>query len=154
MAKSKQGARPRTAEGLAANPYVKRLIEDEELRDNIRDAYDSARERLRAPATTARRRHRPCWTTRRSTRTCGRPPRTCATRRTRSAQEERSAAGRRLLAVAVAGAVLALVLSEDARKAVLDKLFGAEEEFEYTSTTTVNGSGSAASATEAAASSS
>ena len=28
-----------------------------------------------------------------------------------------------------------LILSEDARKAVLDKLFGAEEEFEYTSTT-------------------
>jgi hypothetical protein len=29
-----------------------------------------------------------------------------------------------------------LILSEDARKIVLDKLFGAEEEFEYTSTTT------------------
>ena len=32
--------------------------------------------------------------------------------------------------------MLALALSEDLRKAVLDKLFGAEEEFEYTSTTT------------------
>ena len=32
--------------------------------------------------------------------------------------------------------MLALVLSEDLRKALLDKLFGAEEEFEYTSTTT------------------
>jgi hypothetical protein len=38
----------------------------------------------------------------------------------------------------VAGAV-ALVLSEDARKTVLDALFGAEEEFEYTSTTSING---------------
>ena len=44
--------------------------------------------------------------------------------------------GRLILLIGVVGAVLALVLSEDLRKAVLDKLFGAEEEFEYTSTTT------------------
>ena len=37
------------------------------------------------------------------------------------------------------GAAVALVLSEDARKTVLDALFGAEEEFEYTSTTSING---------------
>ncbi len=36
---------------------------------------------------------------------------------------------------ALVGAALALILSEDARKTVLDALFGAEEEFEYTSTT-------------------
>ena len=42
----------------------------------------------------------------------------------------------RLFVIAVAGAVLALVLSEGLRKSVLDRLFGAEEEFEYTSTTT------------------
>ena len=40
------------------------------------------------------------------------------------------------LLVAILGAALVLILSEDARKVVLDKLFGAEEEFEYTSTTT------------------
>ena len=38
--------------------------------------------------------------------------------------------------IALIGAVLALVLSEDLRKAVLDRLFGAEEEFEYSSQTT------------------
>ena len=38
------------------------------------------------------------------------------------------------LLIAVIGAALVLILSEDARKAVLDKLFGPEEEFEYTST--------------------
>ena len=42
---------------------------------------------------------------------------------------------RKLFIIGVVGAVLALVLSEDLRKAVLDRLFGAEEEFEYTSTT-------------------
>ena len=30
------------------NPYVQRLIEDEELRDNIREAYEAGRARLRA----------------------------------------------------------------------------------------------------------
>jgi hypothetical protein len=40
------------------------------------------------------------------------------------------------LLVAIVGAVLVLIVSEDARRMVLDKLFGAEEEFEYTSTTT------------------
>ena len=35
----------------------------------------------------------------------------------------------------IVGAALALALSEDLRKKVLDALFGAEEEFEYTSTT-------------------
>jgi hypothetical protein len=40
----------------------------------------------------------------------------------------------RLLVLGIAGGALALVLSEDLRKAVLDRLFGAEEEFEYTST--------------------
>jgi hypothetical protein len=42
----------------------------------------------------------------------------------------------RLLVVAMLGAVLAIALSEDLRKAALDRLFGAEEEFEYSSTTT------------------
>jgi len=42
--------------------------------------------------------------------------------------------------IAIVGAVIALAVSEGARKAVLDALFGAEEEFEYTSTTSINGS--------------
>ena len=41
-----------------------------------------------------------------------------------------------LLLLAFVGAVLAIALSEDLRKSLLDRLFGAEEEFEYTSTTT------------------
>lgn len=43
---------------------------------------------------------------------------------------------RKLLFVATIGVVVALVVSEDARKAALDALFGAEEEFEYTSNVT------------------
>jgi hypothetical protein len=50
--------------------------------------------------------------------------------------KERKRRWGRLIVIGLAGATLALVLSEGLRKAVLDKLFGAEEEFEYTSTTT------------------
>ncbi len=42
---------------------------------------------------------------------------------------------RKLFVVATLGAIVALAVSEDARKAVLDALFGAEEEFQYTSKT-------------------
>jgi hypothetical protein len=41
-----------------------------------------------------------------------------------------------LLVVGFVGAGLALAVSEGLRKKVLDALFGAEEEFEYSSTTT------------------
>ena len=43
--------------------------------------------------------------------------------------------GRLVLLTVVSGAI-ALAVSEGLRKKVLDVLFGAEEEFEYTSTTT------------------
>ena len=42
---------------------------------------------------------------------------------------------KRLLLVGVVGTGVALALSEGLRKKALDALFGAEEEFEYTSTT-------------------
>ncbi len=41
-----------------------------------------------------------------------------------------------LLLVGIVGGALALALSEGLRKKVLDALFGAEEEFEYTASTT------------------
>ena len=41
-----------------------------------------------------------------------------------------------MILIGIIGAALAIALSEDLRKALLDRLFGAEEEFEYTSQTT------------------
>jgi hypothetical protein len=58
-----------------------------------------------------------------------------ASQRLRGEEEKKRRFGR-LVVIAIAGAVLALILSEDLRKSILDALFGAEEEFEYTSTTT------------------
>ena len=62
-----------------------------------------------------------------------------ASERLRAPKKKKSRLGRIIL-LALVGAALALAFSEDARKTVLDALFGAEEEFEYTSTTSINGS--------------
>ena len=50
-------------------------------------------------------------------------------------RRRRGGLGRSLLLLAIAGG-LALVLSESLRSKVLDLMFGAEEEFDYSSTTT------------------
>ena len=136
MAKSTKSTRARKVVGSAAdNQYLRRLMEDEELRDSVRDAFEAARDaydRLSSngnvidTAIDDKKLHKDLKETAESLRD--------ASNRLRGQEKKRHWG--RLLLVAVAGAVLALVISEDLRKAVLDKLFGAEEEFEYTSTTT------------------
>lgn len=136
MAKSTTRAqRARDAFGSAGqNPYIRRLVEDEDLRNSVRDAVEAARDaydRLSSngsvidTAIDDKKVHKDLKLAAENLR--------AATYRLRG-QEKKRRWGR-LLLIALAGAALALVLSEDLRKAVLDKLFGAEEEFEYTSTT-------------------
>jgi hypothetical protein len=136
MAKSTKAQRARDVVGSAGdNPYLRRLMEDEELRESVRNAFDAAKdayERLSRngsvidTAIDDKKVHKDLKSAAENLRD--------ASNRLRGKEKERHWG--RLLLVAVAGAALALVISEDLRKAVLDKLFGAEEEFEYTSTTT------------------
>ncbi len=123
------------ARSAGSNPYVRRLIEDEDLRGNVRDAFEAARHAYQRMSN-------------------GKGPVKAITEDKKVQRDLRSAAeslreasdqirGKRkrrrwgrLLVVAVLGAALAIALSEDLRKTVLDRLFGAEEEFEYSSTTT------------------
>jgi hypothetical protein len=135
MAKSTKATRARSAVGSAAdNQYLRRLIEDEELRNSVRDAFEAARDaydRLSSNGSVVdtaiddKKLHKDLKETAESLRD--------ASNRLRGKEKERHWG--RLLLIALIGATLAVVLSEDIRKAVLDKLFGAEEEFEYTSTT-------------------
>ncbi|MET0128796.1 MAG: hypothetical protein ABW249_09400 [Solirubrobacterales bacterium] len=136
MAKSTKAKRARDVVGSAAdNQYLRRLMEDEDLRDSVRDAFEAARDaydRLSSngsvidTAIDDKKLHKDLKETAESLRD--------ASNRLRGQEKKRHWG--RLILIGVAGAVLALVISEDLRKAVLDKLFGAEEEFEYTSTTT------------------
>lgn len=124
------------AAGQAArdNAYVQRLIEDTELRDSLRSAFESARKAYgrmngKGPSKVLddKRMQRDLREAANSLKSAAdslrQPPR-------------RKRGGRRMLMVAIVGAGLALALSEDLRKKVLDTLFGAEEEFEYSSSTT------------------
>jgi len=136
MAKSSTTGRARNAAAAAtSNPYLRRIVEDEDLRDSVATAFEAARDaydRLSSngnvidTAIDDKKVHKDLKEAAENLRD--------ASNRLRGKQKERHWG--RLLLIAIAGAVLALALSEDLRKAVLDALFGAEEEFEYTSTTT------------------
>jgi ferric-dicitrate binding protein FerR (iron transport regulator) len=125
------------AAGKAArnNLYVQRIVEDEDLRDNLRTAFESARKAYgrmsngKGPAKALM-----------EDKKVQKQLREAATSLREAADTLRAPAKRkrrrgRLLVLGLVGAGLALALSEPLRKKVLDALFGAEEEFEYTSTT-------------------
>jgi hypothetical protein len=136
-AQSKSAKAGDAARSVASNPYVRRLIEDEELRDNIREAFEAARgafQRMnngKGPAKALmddKKVHRDLQNAAASMKEAA-----------DQIRGKRTGGGFGLgkaLLLALVGAVLILILSEEARNAVLDRLFGAEEEFEYTSTTT------------------
>jgi hypothetical protein len=136
MAKSARTTRARdAASSVGSNPYLKRLVEDEELRESIKTAFDAARNAYsrmsngNGPVNAViddKKVHRDLKTAAENLRD--------ASDRLRGKQ--RDSHWGRVILIGLAGAALAIILSEDLRKAVLDKLFGAEEEFEYTSTTT------------------
>jgi hypothetical protein len=130
------------AAGKAAkdNAYVQRLIEDDDLRENLRTAYESAR---KAYGRMANGKGPQAALNDKKTQ---KELREAATRLKEAADSLRSARkpkkrGRGLLFLIV-GVGLAFALSEGLRKKALDTLFGAEEEFEYTSPTTASGSAS------------
>ncbi|MEO7197054.1 MAG: hypothetical protein ABIZ50_01130 [Solirubrobacterales bacterium] len=132
-AKAKAGSAADTA-----RPYVQRLIDDDDLRDNLRRAYDSAQDAY-GRASGAKRPSDVLEDKKlqKDLRTASESLR-AASEALREPEKSGGSALGKLLFVAIIGAVLALALSEDLRKKVLDQLFGAEEEFEYTSTTSTS----------------
>ena len=136
-ARSTTGKAGDAAKSVASNPYVKRLVEDEELRDNIRVAFEAAKDAYarmsngKGPAKSLlddKKVHRDLNEAAKSFKE--------AADAIRGRRKKSGFGLGKALLVAILGAALVLILSEDARNMVLDKLFGAEEEFEYTSTTT------------------
>ncbi len=125
------------------NPYVQRLIEDEELRDNLREAFEAARGangRATGNGKGAVKAVTSDKKVQRDLRNAADSLRE-ASEQLRAPKKRKRRLGRLILFGAVAGGI-ALVLSENARKTVMDTLFGAEEEFEYTSTTGSGGNSS------------
>ena len=119
-----------------ANPYVQRLIEDAELRDNLTTALDSGKSaynRLVSAKTPGKavlddkKLHKEVSSAAEAARNAlgalGEAPK-------RSKPKKKHRGRTLLLLIITAGAALAV--SEDLRSKLLDALFGAEEEFEYT----------------------
>ncbi len=126
-----------------ANPYVQRIVEDEDLRESLKDAYEAARKAYGRITGNGKGPVKAVATDKKVQRDLRKATESLreATDQLRKPKRRKRRLGRLLLLGAVVGGV-ALAVSEDARKAVMDTLFGAEEEFEYTSTTSGgNGSG-------------
>ncbi|MFN8160667.1 MAG: hypothetical protein U0R52_06445 [Solirubrobacterales bacterium] len=121
------------------NQYVQRLLEDEKLRANLRDAFDSARKAYGRVSSNGKHPVNALTSDRKAQRELKEAAEALreASEQIRKPKRKKSRLGRILIFGAVAGGVT-LALSESARKAVMDTLFGAEEEFEYTSTTSTN----------------
>ena len=129
----------------SARPYVQRLIEDDELRDNLREAYDAGRHAYGRAAGAKR----PSDVLedkklQKDLRNASEALRN-ASEALREPEKKSGSTFGRLLLIAIIGAIVAVALSEDLRKQLLDRLFGAEEEFEYTSTTSNSPAGETAS---------
>jgi hypothetical protein len=123
------------------NPYVQRLIEDEELRDSLRDAFEAARGAYGRATDNSKGAVKAVSSDKKvqkDLRTAAESLREASERLKAPKKRKKSRLGR-LVLFALIGGIVALAVSEDARKTVLDALFGAEEEFEYTSTTSING---------------
>jgi hypothetical protein len=123
------------------NPYVQRLIEDDELRDSLRNAFEAARGAYGRATGNGKGPVKAVTTDRkvqRDLRAAAESLREASEQLRAPKKRKRSRLGR-LILLAIVGGAIALVVSEDARKTVLDALFGAEEEFEYTSNTSING---------------
>jgi hypothetical protein len=122
---------------VRSNTYVQRLVEDDELRDNLRNAFESARKAYsrmsngKGPVKAVtedkkfQREMRDAATSFKD-----------AAEALREGKKKKKRGKGRLLLMAIIGGGIALAASEGLRKKVLDALFGAEEEFEYTASTT------------------
>jgi hypothetical protein len=128
---------------VRSNQYVQRLMEDEELRENLRSAFTSAKKAYSrvngkgpAKALDDKKTQRELKEAATSLKE--------ATDALRGVKKRKRSKTRWLL-FAIIGAGAALALSEGLRKKVLDAVFGAEEEFEYTATTTPDSSSASSS---------
>jgi hypothetical protein len=123
------------------NPYVQRLIEDDDLRDNLREAFEAARGAYGRATGNGKGPVKAVTGDRKVQKDLRQAAESLreATEQLRGPRKRKRSKLGRLILLGIVGAVIALVVSEDARKTLLDALFGAEEEFEYTSSTSING---------------
>jgi hypothetical protein len=143
-AKDKAAKAAAAAQAAKENPYLQRVIQDDELRDNMVVAFEAARNaytRLnkgKAPAKNLvedKKLHADLKRSADALRDASAALRAAPKGATPKKAKRKGGIGK-LLLLAIVGAVAAVAVSEGLRNKVLDALFGAEEEFDYTSNTT------------------
>jgi hypothetical protein len=136
-AKKKAAKAQRAAVKARYNPYVQRVVDDEDLRQNIVQAYESSRDAF-ARLSNGKSPSKQIFDDKKLQKDLKKAAenfRDASVALREAPKKQRSGGFGRILLLGLVGGGLALALSEGLRKKVLDALFGAEEEFEYTSTT-------------------
>ena len=137
-AKKKAAKAQRAAVAARYNPYVQRIVDDEDLRDNIVQAYESSRDAF-VRLNNGKHPSKQIFDDKKlqkDVKAAAENLRDATVALREAPKKQRKGGLGRLLLLGIVGGAVALAVSEGLRKKVLDALFGAEEEFEYTSTTT------------------
>ena len=138
MANKKVQKAGKAAQSARSNPYVQKLIEDEDLRQNIVQAYESARDaygRLSNGKSPAKQIFDDKKLQKHVKSAASNVKDASVALREAPKKKKGGLSFGKVIVFGAVGAGAALAVSEGLRKKVLDTLFGAEEEFEYTSTT-------------------
>ncbi|ADB53678.1 hypothetical protein [Conexibacter woesei] len=136
-ARTKKAKKAATAAAATTSPWVQRLVDDEDLRDNFRVAFEAAKdayERVASDGKGPKALVEDKKVQKDLNKAAGALKDAGTALKQGPKPKKKKHLGRKLLFLAV-GAAIALAVSEDLRTKVLDALFGKEEEFEYTSTT-------------------
>jgi O-phosphoseryl-tRNA(Cys) synthetase len=136
MASKKQKAQ-KAAMQARANPYLRRIAEDEDLRQNLYDAYDSVRKAY-SRLSNGKSPTKQIFDDKKfqkEVKNAASNVRDASVALREAPKKKGGLSLKRVLLVGAVGTGVALAVSEGLRKKVLDTLFGAEEEFEYTSNT-------------------
>ena len=139
MGAKKNAAKAGAAAAAVRNsPYVQRIAEDEELRQNLWSAYESARTAVRR-LQNGKHPTKQIFDDKRLQKdlknAAGSFKEASVALREAPKRKRKGRLGK-LILLGIVGGGVALAVSEDLRKKLLDALFGAEEEFEYTASTT------------------
>jgi hypothetical protein len=136
-AKKKAAKAGAAAAAVRRSPYVQRIAEDEDLRQNLWSAYESARAAV-GRLQNGKHPTKQIFDDKRlqkDLKSAAESFKDASVALHEAPRRRRKGGLGKLLLLGVVGGGVALVVSEDLRKKLLDALFGAEEEFEYTSTT-------------------
>jgi hypothetical protein len=136
MAQAKKKAK-KAAASARANPYLRRIAEDEDLRQNIVDAYESARKAY-ARLSNGKSPSKQIFDDKKlqkEIKNAAESIKDASVALREAPKKKRSGGFGKVLLIGIAGAGVALAVSESLRKKVLDGMFGAEEEFDYSATT-------------------